>query len=67
MTDHPPIPSSLWLKILAFLKDEATGSITLDVHRGRVVSVALNQKIREETPMPLPNTGEKLGWEKRGG
>lgn len=48
MTDRPPIPPALWQRIVAFLRDEATGQVVLDVHRGRVTAVALNQKIRDD-------------------
>ena len=48
MTDKPPIPSAYWKRIQAFLRDGATGQIVLDVHRGTVTSVSLNERIRED-------------------
>jgi hypothetical protein len=52
MTDRPPIPPALWQRVLSFLRDGATGQIVLDVHRGKVTAVSLNERVRDEASTP---------------
>jgi hypothetical protein len=50
MTDRPPIPAGVWQRMLAFLAAGKTGQIVLDVHRGRVSAVSINERYREDEP-----------------
>jgi hypothetical protein len=52
MTDKPPIPAGIWARILAFLSAGATGQIVLNVHRGKVRAVSLNEQIRDDAEAP---------------
>jgi len=46
MPDSPPIPPEIWARLLAFLREAKTGSITLHVHRGRVRDAAFEERVR---------------------
>ena len=57
MTDQLPIPPLLWARITAFLRAGSTGQVVLDVHRGRVTSVSLTDRLRDEpAPIQTPPT-----------
>jgi FixJ family two-component response regulator len=48
MTDAPPIPAAIWRRLLAFLSEGRTGSLTLDVHLGKVKGIQIKERIRAE-------------------
>ena len=54
MTDKPPIPAGIWGRILTFLRSGATGQVVLEVNRGRVQAVSLNERIRDDDSAPAP-------------
>jgi hypothetical protein len=61
MTPTPPIPTSIWQRILAFLRAGHTGQIVLEVHRGKVSKASLNEHIREnEKPEASRPSGKTL-------
>lgn len=43
-----PIPQRLWASIQGFLKAGKTGQLVLDVHGGKVQSLGINERIRDD-------------------
>jgi hypothetical protein len=54
--DVPPIPPLIWCRLLAFLREGKTGSITLDVHRGAVRDAMFSERVRSETDHSTTDT-----------
>jgi len=50
---NEPIPAQLWAAIKTFLADERTGTISLNVNRGRVESIDLRERVKAEC-LPKP-------------
>jgi hypothetical protein len=46
MSDTPPIPEALWLRIKSFLAEKRTGQISLNVTRGHVANIEVKERIR---------------------
>jgi hemolysin activation/secretion protein len=46
MKEKPPLPPALWARILAFIQAGQTGTITLNVHQGRVGDVLIAERIK---------------------
>jgi hypothetical protein len=46
----------IWLRLLAFLREGKTGSITLDVHRGAVRDAMFSERVRSETDHSTTDT-----------
>lgn len=42
----PPIPSEIWTRLLAFLREGKTGQISLHVHQGKVRDATFEERIR---------------------
>jgi len=43
----------IWRRLLAFLSEARTGSITLDVHLGKIKGIRIEERIRaEDHPHP---------------
>lgn len=58
-TPWVPLPSTLALRVLAFLTPGTFGRIELDVANGRVVSCRITEtiKVRDDEPVQLRETG----------
>lgn len=62
MADPLPIPTSIWTRLLAFLRGGHTGRVVLHVHRGTVRAASLEEQIREdEEPDMKENRDRKHG------
>lgn len=48
MKAKPPIPHREWQRIVAFFQAGATGQIVLEVKRGQLREVSLNERLRVE-------------------
>jgi hypothetical protein len=46
-----PIPAQVWRRFLAFLRDNRSGTISLHVKRGRVLSATISEQV-PTTPLP---------------
>jgi len=47
VTDKPPIPPTIWRRLLAFIRDERSGSITIQVDRGVIRKMTLCDQTTE--------------------
>jgi hypothetical protein len=45
MGDRVPIPAPIWRKLLAFIKDERSGTIELKVRRGQVRNAIVSEEV----------------------
>jgi hypothetical protein len=45
MTEKPPIPPSIWARVVAFLKAGATGQVVLHIHEGRVSKASISETV----------------------
>lgn len=44
--ENIPIPPEIWERLLAFLREEKTGTITLYVNQGRVRDSGFEERVR---------------------
>ena len=51
MSDAPPVPAALWLRLQDFLAERKTGQLILHVHEGRVTRLEVREVFgpREES------------------
>lgn len=49
---EPPIPSDIWQRLLAFLRDRKTGQITLYVNDGHVSDSEFAERVRSRVDSP---------------
>jgi hypothetical protein len=50
-----PIPSAIWARFVAFLKDDRSGTISLHVKRGTVLGATFTENVPSAAPaLPQP-------------
>jgi hypothetical protein len=50
MRDHPPVPATIWKRLLLFLQDNRSGTITFHVRGGQVRNAVISEQVPAHQP-----------------